>query len=255
MRIAILAIALTLAASAGATTRTLRVDYFHTGNHETEIFSLDAVVREPLAWPGNPARPFDDFPRGKYLFEVVDSDSGALLYSRSFSSIYGEWETTAEARRMHRTFHESLRFPEPGAPFTVAMFKRDARNAFREVWRIELDPADYLVRDAQAVHKDAVVAIEHNGDPADKVDLLILGDGYTADETDDFLAKARQLSEALFAVSPFRERRTDFNVWALAPPAARSGVSRPSTGGASAHTLKSVRRSRNGDTANNASLS
>ncbi|HEX8559380.1 MAG TPA: M64 family metallopeptidase, partial [Pyrinomonadaceae bacterium] len=30
--------------------------------------------------------------------------------------------------------------------------------------------------------------------------------------------------------SPFRERRRDFNVWALCPPAAESGVSRPSTG-------------------------
>ncbi|HEX7957547.1 MAG TPA: M64 family metallopeptidase, partial [Pyrinomonadaceae bacterium] len=34
----------------------------------------------------------------------------------------------------------------------------------------------------------------------------------------------------LFKTSPFRERRRDFNVWALCPPAAESGVSRPSTG-------------------------
>jgi hypothetical protein len=34
----------------------------------------------------------------------------------------------------------------------------------------------------------------------------------------------------LFAVSPFRERRGDFNVWGLCPPATESGVSRPSTG-------------------------
>jgi hypothetical protein len=41
---------------------------------------------------------------------------------------------------------------------------------------------------------------------------------------------ARQMTEVLFATSPFRERRADFNVWALAPAARESGVSRPSTG-------------------------
>jgi hypothetical protein len=61
------------------------------------------------------------------------------------------------------------------------------------------------------------------------VDLLILGDGYTAAERDAFLSKARELAEALFSISPFKERRSDFNVWALAPPASQSGVSRPST--------------------------
>jgi hypothetical protein len=38
------------------------------------------------------------------------------------------------------------------------------------------------------------------------------------------------MTDVLFSTSPFRERRRDFNVWALCPPAAETGVSRPSTG-------------------------
>ena len=34
----------------------------------------------------------------------------------------------------------------------------------------------------------------------------------------------------LFATSPFKERRRDFNVWGLVPAARESGISRPSTG-------------------------
>jgi hypothetical protein len=34
----------------------------------------------------------------------------------------------------------------------------------------------------------------------------------------------------LFATSPFRERRVDFNVWGLCAPSSASGISRPSTG-------------------------
>ena len=36
--------------------------------------------------------------------------------------------------------------------------------------------------------------------------------------------------EILFSKSPFREHRSDFNLWGLCPPALESGISRPSTG-------------------------
>jgi hypothetical protein len=209
---------------------TLRVDYYHSGNSKTEMFSLDRLVLEPLPFSGNMGQPLDRTLRGKYVFEIVDPESNAVTWSRSFSSIYGEWETTGEAREINRTFHESLRFPNQAGPFELVLKKRDAENRFGEVWRILLDPSDYLVHRESAAYADNVVPIQVNGDSATKVDLLLLGDGYTIEEQDDFVRKARELTELLFATSPFRERRSDFNIWALAPASAESGVSRPSTG-------------------------
>jgi len=209
--------------------QTMRVDYYHTGNAETEIFSLDQVVLEPLPFAGDIQIPIDNTLRGKYLFEVVDPESKTVLWSRSFSSIYGEWETTGEAHDMHRTFHESIRFPAFEQSFEIVVKKRDAENRFREAWRISIDPNDYLVHQETAAWEDQVVPIEMHGDPAHKVDLLILGDGYTAAEHGAFVKRAKELTEVLFATSPFRERRADFNVWALAAATAVSGVSRPST--------------------------
>ena len=208
---------------------TMRVDYYHSGNHETEMFSLDRVVLEPLPFPGNLAQPEDSTFRGKYAFEVRGLESGALVWSRSYSSIYGEWETTGEARKINRTFHESLRFPAPDEPVGIVLKKRAPDNSFAEIWRTEIDPVDYLVHEESAAYADQLIAIENNGDPARKVDILLLGDGYTASERGLFVARARELTEVLFATSPFRERRNDFNVWALAPAARESGVSRPST--------------------------
>ena len=208
---------------------TMRLDYFHTGNHDTEMFSLDEVVIEALPWTGNMHQPIDKTLRGKYLFEVADADSGEVAWSRSFSSIYGEWETTAESRSINRTFHESVRFPAQDSPFDVIFKKRGAENQFAEIWRIAIDPDDYMIHRESAMYADQVVAIINNGDPAEKVDLLLLGDGYTAEEHDDFVVRAREMADILFATSPFKERKDDFNVWALAPHAAQSGISRPST--------------------------
>src|SRR5512143_3508399 len=138
-----------LAVTASAAPRTMRVDYDHTGNATEERFSLDRVVLEPLEWPGNPARPIDDTNLGKYFFEVSDKAGGQVLYSRGFASIYGEWETTAEARERYRTFSESLRFPAPAAPVKIVVRKRDAKNVLRDVWTTIVDPKDPFVDDSR----------------------------------------------------------------------------------------------------------
>jgi hypothetical protein len=57
---------------------TMRVDFFHTGNSETEIFSLEQVVIEPLPWTGNMHQPIDKTLRGKYLFEIADAETGNI---------------------------------------------------------------------------------------------------------------------------------------------------------------------------------
>ena len=210
--------------------RTMRLDFYHTGTSTEEVFSLDRVVVEPMAWPGSPRRMVDDSNLGKYLFEVRDTKTNRIVYSRGFASIYGEWETTDEARTARRTFHESLRFPAPDAPVQVVLKKRDARNLFREVWSTSLDPKDIFIDRATPKAPAPLIEIQRGGDPSEKVDFLIIGDGYAAAETAKFERDARRMADVLFKTSPFKERRRDFNVWALCPPAAESGVSRPSTG-------------------------
>jgi hypothetical protein len=210
--------------------RTLRLDFFHTGTAAEERFSVDRLVLEPLTWPGNPARPVDDTNLGKYLFEVIDRSSNRVVYSRGFASIYGEWETTGEAKAVTRTFAESLRFPMPASPVQVVVKKRDRHNAFREVWSTLVDPGDIFIDRSRAPSPGELIPLLSSGDSASKVDVLILGDGYTAAERTKFEKDARRLVDILFATSPFKERKADFNLWGLCPPAAEAGISRPSTG-------------------------
>jgi len=213
-----------------ASPSTMRVDYYHTGNASQEIFSLDRVVIEPLPWPGNPNKNIDETNLGKYLFEVRDRTTNRLLFSRGFASIYGEWETTDEAKAINRTFQESLRFPAPPSPVQIVLKKRDSNNAFREIWSTIVDPKDMFVDTSHAPMPGKLIEFQKNGDPANKVDFLIIGDGYTASERDKFQKDARRLLDILFATSPYKERKKDFNVYGLCPPSEQSGISRPSTG-------------------------
>jgi hypothetical protein len=208
---------------------TMRVDYYHTGNDKEERFSLDRVVVEPLPWPGNLAKTIDTTNLGKYLFEVIDVESSRVLYSRGFASVYGEWETTGEAQSMNRTFSESLRFPAIDKPARVIVKKRDQHNAFKDIWTVAIDPADkFIVRGVKAANAGPLIKLHEAGDPADKLDLLILGDGYTAAERGKFERDAKRLLQVFFSTSPFKERQRDINVWGIVPPAPESGISRPS---------------------------
>jgi hypothetical protein len=204
--------------------RTMRVDYVHTGTANEEHFALDGAVLEG-AWPGPFDRWVDETNLGKYYFEVLERATNRVIYSRGFASIYGEWETTDEAKQQRRAFEESVRFPAPSKPVQVVIKKRGPHNEFREVWSVVVDPES---ADRSAPPQLNVWAVMQNGPPRDKVDLLLLGDGYTAAEMDKWHRDARRTAELLFAASPFKEHRRDFNVWAIDTPAEQSGVARPS---------------------------
>jgi IgA peptidase M64/peptidase M64-like protein len=213
------------------TADTMRVDYFHTGGPKSgETFSLDRVVNDGQ-WPGSRTQLIDPTDLGPYLFEVRDQASGTPIYSRGFASVYGEWETTSEAKTTHRTFHESLRFPWPKQPVAIALKKRQADNTFVVTWSTDVDPRMRFVnRSPLTQHAGRVWPVFENGPSSQKVDLLVIAEGYTAAEMTKFHGDVRRLVESLFAEEPFRSRRLDFNVRALDVPSAESGIHRPNAG-------------------------
>lgn len=209
--------------------KTMRVDYFHTSTPKgDEIVALDKIVSDG-PWPGSRTVLVDTSNLGKYLFEVIDRDTNQILYSRGFASVYGEWETTGEAKERPGTFHESLRFPWPKEPVQVVLKKRDAQNAFREVWSTVIDPNSRFVNPADRKAAGKVWSYLESGPASQKVDLLIIGEGYTEAEMPKLRKDVERLAGKLFATEPFKSRKKDFNVRVLELPAAKSGVHRPRT--------------------------
>jgi hypothetical protein len=230
VRVFVLLCALLGASLAGAQTqpRTWRLDFYETGGPGIEAYSFDRVVVEPLAWPDNPAANVDARLTGNYRFEVVAN--GRVIFARGYDPAFAEWVTTAEVKQIRRTFQDSLRFPALTAKADVILKKRSEEGAYKEVWRHSIDPADPFI-DRSTPARQQAIQIERHGEPATKVDLLLLGDGYTAAEcSGTFRPQAQRLSAALFAVEPFKSRRNDFNVWGLCPPSAESGIASPSRG-------------------------
>lgn len=208
--------------------KTMRVDYFHTGNRGEEIVALDRIVSDG-PWSGSRTRLVDTTNLGKYYFEVVDRRTNQAIYSRGFATVYGEWETTDGARQRAATFHESLRFPWPKSAVQVVLKKRDAQNAFQQIWSTVVDPSSRFVNPADVQPIGKLSTFLDNGPASQKVDIMVIGEGYADADSAKFQADLKRLVGKLFATEPFKGRMKDFNVRALQMPAGKSGIHRPRT--------------------------
>lgn len=208
--------------------RTMRVDYFHSGTKDTDQYALDRVYGEGT-WPGSLVNLIDTLNRGESLARVYDLRTGVLLYSRGFSTVFGEWQTTDEAvRGLRKTISETVRFPFPKQPVQLTLSKRDKYSVFHELFSIVIDPNDptQVVTENRSANAE-VLPLMDNGDPHKKVDIVIVGDGYAADDIAKFKADAKHFNDVMFGTSPFKERKADFNVHAVCLPSAESGIDIP----------------------------
>ena len=80
---------------------------------------------------------------------------------------------------------------------------------------------------ASASLAEPVETLIDNGDPADRVDIAILGDGFTAGETGKFRSSAVSVVEGLFRDEPLRSYRSFFNVHIVTVVSAESGADHP----------------------------
>jgi hypothetical protein len=209
--------------------KTMRLDFFHTGNATEEMFAVDKVLSDG-PWGGSRKILIDKTELGPYFFEVIDRDTKVLLYSRGFANIFGEWQSTPEAEAGWGTFHESLRFPWPGKPVTVIVKKRNAENKFSQIWTTDIDPAYRQVNPADRINPYRVNIIADNGPAQEKLDIVILGDGYSSREMEKFRGDARRLSGVLLGAEPFKSRSNDINIRSVETPAEQSGVNKPHHG-------------------------
>jgi hypothetical protein len=208
--------------------KTMRVDYFHTGNHGEEVIALDSIVSDG-PWPGSRTRLLDASNLGEYFFDVVDRETNQVVYSRGFNSVFGEWATTDEAKVRAGTFEESVRFPWPKKPVQLVVKHRDKDGAFQQIWSMLIDPQSRSVNPADRAPRGKVWTLFENGPASEKVDLLIIGEGYSASEQEKLHADVKRMAAKLFATEPFKSRQKDFNVRVLDLVEAQSGIDRPRT--------------------------
>ncbi len=207
--------------------KTLRLDYFHGGNSQNEYFAFDAWKEEPF-WAGSTKALLDTFGFGQYYFELKDKESGKLIYSRGYTTLFSEWQTTDEALSTDRVFSESIVMPVPRKPASVNLFSRDRKGKFVKKFTLAFDPADPFVIKQILPYKSFDVHTQ--ADPAHALDIVIIPEGYTAEEMELFRSDCRKFAEELFSYAPYSEYRNQINIRGIEAPSPESGTDIPVKG-------------------------
>ena len=208
--------------------KTLRVDYIFSGTDKSVEISLDEMSCFD-GWAGRRVI-LDEVPvRGNGQISMTDDVSGEVLYRQSFSTLFQEWQTTEEATRVRKSFENVFLLPMPDAKAKVRVELYDFWGNVSASLTHIVDPGDVLIR------KMAPQVSQHqyllkSGSPEDKIDVVIVAEGYTADELELFYNDARIAMDAILAHEPFGQYKDSFNFVAVALESNDSGVSVPGEG-------------------------
>jgi hypothetical protein len=206
--------------------KTLRVDYNFVGNSETQGIYLDELCQLP-SWAGRRTHlselPLD----GNGQITMRDKKSGEVIYRTSFHTLMQEWVTTDEAKDIQKSFENTFLLPFPKAPVVVEVALENNNRDTTAVMVHTVDPADILIHKKGTENVTPHKYLLKSGDEADKIDLAILAEGYTADEMDQFYADADSTMQSIFYYEPFKSMKDRFNIVAVASPSHDSGVSVP----------------------------
>ena len=102
----------------------LRVDYTLTGNSNTTVYGLKELICEPY-WSGSKVNLIDRLDYGNFIVKVFEPGTDHLLFSKGYQNLYGEWQTTDEAKTTVKTFEESVIVPFPKRPVEVVLYYKN----------------------------------------------------------------------------------------------------------------------------------
>ncbi len=206
----------------------LRIDYYLFGNADTVSYALDKLVKEPK-WGGPRTQLIDEMNYGMYFFEVTLPDSDLVLYSHGYNLLFGEWQTTDEATKISKGFHESVVMPFPKESVEVTFYSKNYNLELMEQMKIIVEPNDYFIKPAPKLPY-AIFNVYGNFPTEKAVDIVLLPDGYTEKDMGKFVKDCEFFVKSLFSYAPYDRYQNSFNVRAVMVPSQDSDITMPGDG-------------------------
>lgn len=208
--------------------KTLRMDYFRCGDVQGEEYYFDELLEEPF-WGGSKMNLVDTNFYGNDYLRVYAIPSGKLIYSRGYNTLFGEWRTVDEAKKIRRCCNETVVLPYPKEDVRIELWSRNKRGVFEKKFEYTVNTKSYFIKKDRR-HNFPSFDVHIAADPAKAVDIVLLPDGYTADELDRFKEDCRKFAEGLFTFSPYKENKDKFNIRGVLAPSGQSGADIPGEG-------------------------
>lgn len=205
---------------------TLRLDYTFSGDNRKQHIFLDELLQSP-GWYGRRGNLGQLLLQGNGQITVTDTLGRDTIYRHSFSTLFQEWQSTAEATKVSKSFENTFLIPFPKYPVDVTLTLSDTHRQETSRLTHRVNPQDILIRQVGMRSSAPWKYLRQRGDSRQCIDVTFVAEGYTEAEMPLFYQSCEETIEALENHEPFRSMRNRFNYIAVAAPSVESGVSIP----------------------------
>ncbi len=210
--------------------QTLRFEFYHVGNSQEECFILNRIVAGN-GFSGNPRTILHPSLQGRYLVKVFCLPQKELIYLYSYDSFFAEYKTTEPALSGEKkVFQEVIRIPRPRTDFLMTIELRASDNTYSKIYEQEFEYRKIFIEKDYPDEQVEVINLLINGEPAGKVDLLFVAEGYTRKQKQKAVQDAKRFAAILFKYEPYKSNQEKFNIRLLFKPSLSEGITQPARG-------------------------
>ncbi len=195
------------------TNNRLRIDLILSGTPDSLSIKTESYTQESEFSQPNWSY-VDQFNYGQFLYELTDLNSNNLLYSNGFSSLFSEWQINFQGLNKDFTIGKTIQMPMPKNDALLTIYSRD--KGFKEVAYTDTIKSKNI-RTTNVPYNINYSKAHYSGNPKEKLDILVLGDGYKKEDLHKFKRAVTQFKRALFNMEPFKSRKNDINIWSYTP--------------------------------------
>ena len=207
--------------------RTLRIDYLHIGKNDAEKFEMKKISAGGT-WSGTRNLLIDPHRYGDVLFQVYDSTSNQLIFTRSYSCLFNEYRSTERAKTETGSFEECIMMPFP---------KKTVKYTFTSYDRQKVGTLNYVgyynpqSTNTQSFTKEyKTINLHIGGAPDTCIDILFVPDGYAKKDKKEMISDMKRFCSYITECSPYKENLQHINIRGIKGFSQESGITDPNQG-------------------------
>ncbi|MCL1850576.1 MAG: IgA Peptidase M64 [Bacteroidetes bacterium] len=204
--------------------KTLRIDYMHQGNAHSEKIAQVIFWRGGI-WSGTHTQLIEPARLGEMVLTVKDAKTNEIIYTRSYSTLFGEYATTERAEKEEGFFEESILMPYPKAPVKYEFGVYSRSHQFTFLYEGEFDPKTTPQKPFKKKYN--VMNLHIGGKAESCLDILFLPDGYSKKDKEKLKKDMQTFADYILNCSPYSENKDKVNIRAIKGYSKESGITDP----------------------------
>ncbi|SFE99233.1 M64 family metallopeptidase [Thermophagus xiamenensis] len=207
--------------------QTLRIDFVLSGNYNQQKIAI-AHFKKISGYSGNQHQNLPPFDYGTYRLVLLDGKTQDTLFIKGFCTLFEEWRVTTPAQQVVKAFEQTIEAPWPLNDVYLIFEARNKSNSFKPLLREKFSPHKSPIMEVKTPDEHPIKLLHGKNKPSQQTDLLILAEGYTRAEKNQFFIDAKKMSNYLLGMKPYSQLKNKITIRARFIASPETGTDIPS---------------------------